>query len=204
MLHPNVFRFEEHPEARVFPRTTPAAIGAMSRRQGLRVLTDWAAFLLEHNGYDFNTVTHGRPMCAPYDYAETALYMFGVGTGFEFNDIDAVLNDEPRLEQPYRALLTPIGRCAGGDLIAQITAGPKVGSIAIIDQNVHSQLGPHEFEKHAGRTLAHPDTGAVIDLLVSHKMLITLAGSLQSFFDLLIVETDNDGRVVNVQISLAE
>jgi hypothetical protein len=202
--HPNAFRFVEHPEARTFPRTTPEAIAAMSRRQGIRVLTDWAAFLLERNGYDFNTVTIGKPMRAPYRYAETALYMLGVGTGFEFNDLDEVLNEQTRLERPYRAFLTPIGMCSSGDLIAQITAGPKVGSIVMIDHNVHLYLGPEEFGKRAGRTLSHPDTGTVIDWLVSHGMLIPLADSLRGFFDLLIVEAENDGTVINVQISYAD
>jgi hypothetical protein len=123
MPHPNVFRFEEHPEARVFPCTMPEAIAAMSRRHGIRVLTDWALFLLEHNGYDFNTVTAGKPTHAPFKYAETALYMFGVDTGFEFNDLDEVLKDGAALEDPYRRLLTPVGMCAGGNLLAQITAG---------------------------------------------------------------------------------
>lgn len=204
MLHPNVFRFEEHPEAREFPRTTPEAIAAMSRRRGVRVLTDWAAFLLERNGYDFNTVTAGKPMRAPYKYAETALYMFGVGTGFEFNDVDEVLKEESTLERPYRRLLTPIGMCSSGDFIAQITAGPKLGGIGMIDHNVHIYFGPEEFEKQAKRALSHPDTGTVIDLLISYGLLIPLADSLQGFFDALIVETENDGTVINVQISYAD
>ena len=33
--------------------------------------------------------------------------------------------EETRLERPYRRLLTPVGMCSSGDLIAQITAGPK-------------------------------------------------------------------------------
>lgn len=146
MPHPNVFRFEEHPEARVFPRTTPEAISAMSRRQGVRVLTDWASFLLERNGYDFNTVTVGKPLLAPYRFADTALYLFGVGTGFEFNDIDQVLNDETRLERAYRQLLTPIGLCAGGDLLVQVAAGPTLGSVGMIDHNVHMNLDPDGFD----------------------------------------------------------
>jgi hypothetical protein len=200
MPHPNAFRFEEHPEAHVFPHTTPQAIAAMSRRLGVRVLTDWAAFLLDHNGYDFNTVTVGRPMRAPFSYAETALYMFGVGTGFEFNDIDEVLKDERALEHAYRRLLTPIGMCAGGDLIAQITVGPQLGNIVIIDHKVHVGLGPREFEAHA-RKLSHADTGTVINLLVGRGLLIPLADTLHGFFDQLIVEADENGTVINVQIS---
>jgi hypothetical protein len=204
MPHPNVFRFEEHPEARVFPRTTPEAIAAMSRRLRVRVLTDWAAFLLEHNGYDFNTVTVGRPTQAPFKYAETAMYMFGVGTGFEFNDIDEVLKNETTLERAYRQLLTPIGMCAGGDLIAQITIGPHLGNIVMIDHNVHVGLGPEEFEKQARRKLSDADTGTVIDILVRRGLLIPLTDTLRGFFDRLIVEADNDGTVINVQISRAD
>jgi hypothetical protein len=204
MPHPNVFRFEEHPEARVFPRTTPEAIAAMSRRLGIRVLTDWAAFLLEHNGYDFNTVTVGRATHTPFKYAETALYMFGVGTGFEFNDLDQVLKDEAVLERSYRQLLTPIGMCAGGDLIAQITVGPQLGYIVMIDHNVHVGLGPKDFEKQARRKLSDADTGTVIDILVRRGLLIPLTETLRGFFDRLIVETDNDGTVINVQISNSE
>jgi hypothetical protein len=204
MPHPNVFRFAEHPEARIFPRTTPEAIAAMSRRLGIRVLTDWAAFLLERNGYDFNTVTVGRPTHAPFKYAETALYMFGVGTGFEFNDLDAVLADEAVLERPYRQLLTPIGMCAGGDLIAQITVGPQLGNIVMIDHNVHVGLGPEEFEKQTRRKLSDADTGTVIDILVRRGLLMPLTDTLQDFFERLIVEADNDGTVLNVQISQGE
>ncbi len=204
MPHPNVFRFEAHPEARIFPRTTPEAIAAMSRRQGVRVLTDWAAFLLERNGYDFNTVTAGKPMRAPFKYAETALYMFGVGTGFEFNDLDEVLREETTLEQPYRRLLTPVGMCASGDLIAQITAGPMFGGIVMIDHNVHVGFAPADFEKQAKRPLSHEDTGTVIDLMTGFGLLVPLAESLQGFFDLLIVEAENDGTVINVQISQPE
>jgi hypothetical protein len=204
MPHPNVFRFEEHPEARAFPRTTPDAIAAMSRRLGIRVLTDWAAFLLEHNGYDFNTVTVGRPTHAPFKYAETALYMFGVGTGFEFNDLDEVLKDDAVLEHPYRQLLTPIGMCAGGDLIAQITVGPHLGSIVMIDHNVHGSLEPEEFEKQTRRKLSDADSGTVIDILVRRGLLIPLTETLRGFFDRLVVEADNDGTVVNVQISQAD
>ncbi len=204
MPHPNVFRFEEHPEARVFPRTTPEAIAAMSRRLGIRVLTDWAAFLLEHNGYDFNTVTVGRPTHAPFKYAETALYMFGVGTGFEFNDLDHVLKHETALERAYRQLLTPIGMCAGGDLIAQITVGPQLGNIVMIDHNVHVGLGPEEFEKQTRRKVSDADTWTVFNLLVGRGLLIPLTDTLQGFFDRLIVEAANDGTVINVQISHAE
>lgn len=204
MPHPNVFRFEEHPEARVFPRTTPEAIAAMSRRLGIRVLTDWAAFLLEHNGYDFNTVTVGRPTHTPFKYAETALYMFGVGTGFEFNDIDQVLKDEGTLERAYRHLLTPIGMCAGGDLIAQITVGPQLGNIVMIDHNVHVSLGPDEFEKQARRKLSDADSWTVFNLLVGRGLLVPLTDTLQGFFDRLIVEAANDGTVINVQISAAD
>ena len=201
MPHPNVFRFEEHPEARVFQHTTPEAIAVMSRRHGIRVLTDWALFLLEHNGYDFNTVTAGKPMHASYKYAETALYMFGVGTGFEFNDLDEVLNNGAALEDPYRRLLTPVGMCAGGDLLAQIIAGPQSGNIVMIDHNVHAGLAPQAFETQARRKLTDPDTGTVISLLIRHGLLLPLADTLEGFFDRLIVETDGDGSVVNVQIS---
>jgi len=201
MPHPNVFRFEEHPEARVFPQTTPEAIAMMSRRLGIRVLTDWALFLLEHNGYDFNTVTAGKPMHASYKYAETALYMFGVGTGFEFNDLDEVLKNGAALEDPYRRLLTPVGMCAGGGLLAQIIAGPQSGSIVMIDHNVHAGLAPQAFETQARRKLTDPDTGTVISLLIRHGLLLPLADTLQGFFDRLIVETEDDGSVVNVQIS---
>jgi hypothetical protein len=204
MPHPNVFRFEEHPEARVFPRTTPEAIAAMSRRLRIRVLTDWAAFLLEHNGYDFNTVTVGRPTHVPFKYAETAMYMFGVGTGFEFNDIDEVLKDETTLERAYRQLLTPIGMCAGGDLIAQITVGPQLGNIVMIDHNVHGSLGPEEFEKQTRRKLSDADSWTVFNLLVGRGLVIPLTDTLQGFFDRLIVEADNDGTVINVQISAAD
>jgi hypothetical protein len=204
MLHPNVFRFEDHPEATVFPRTTPEAIAAMSRRQGIRVLTDWAAFLLERNGYDFNTVTVGRPLRAPYKYAESALYMFGVGTGMEFNDLDEVLKEEATLERPYRQLLTPIGMCSGGDLIVQIAAGPQLGHIGMVDHNVHLYFGPAEFEKDAKRKVSDGDIGTVINLMISHGLLIPLAQSLQGFFDVLIVEAENDGTVINVQISYTD
>ena len=204
MPHPNVFRFEEHPEARVFPQTTPEAIAMMSRRLGIRVLTDWALFLLEHNGYDFNTVTAGRPMRAPFRYAETALYMFGVGTGFEFNDLDEVLKNGAALEDPYRRLLTPVGMCAGGGLLAQISAGPQSGNVVMIDHNVHVGLAPQEFEAQARRKLTDPDTGTVISLLIRHGLLVPLADTLRGFFDRLIVETDDDVAVVNVQISYPE
>jgi hypothetical protein len=204
MPHPNVFRFEDHPEARVFPHTTPEAISAMSRRHGIRVLTDWALFLLEHNGYDFNTVTAGGPMHAPFKYVETALYMFGVGTGFEFNDLDEVLKNGAALEDPYRRLLTPVGMCAGGSLLAQISAGPQSGNVVMIDHNVHVGLAPQEFEAQARRKLTDPDTGTVISLLIRHGLLVPLADTLRGFFDRLIVETDDDGSVVNVQISYPE
>jgi hypothetical protein len=201
MPHPNVFRFEEHPEARAFPHTTPESISAMSRRHGIRVLTDWAMFLLDHNGYDFNTVTAGKPMQAPFQYAETALYMFGVGTGFEFNDVDEVLKDEAVLEHPYRRLLTPVGMCAGGDLLAQITAGPRLGGVVRVDHNVHVGLGPRDFESRAQRSLSDSDPDTVIGLLMRYGLIIPLADTLQGFFERLIVETDDDGTVVNVQIS---
>jgi hypothetical protein len=204
MPHPNVFRFEEHPEAHVFPRTTPEAISAMSRRLGIRVLTDWASFLLERNGYDFNTVTVGRPLQAPYKFADTALYLFGIGTGFEFNDIDQVLSDETRLERAYRQLLTPIGLCAGGNLLVQITAGQTLGRVVMINHSIHVNMGPDVFERTARRKLTDADKGTVIDLMIRNDLLIPLAPSLLAFFRLLIVEADSDGTVINVQISYDE
>jgi len=201
MPHPNVFRFEEHPEARVFPCTTPEAIAVVSRRHGIRVLTAWALLLLEHNGYDFNTVTVGKPTHAPFKFAETALYMFGVDTGFEFNDLDEVLKAGAALEDPYRRLLTPVGMCAGGNLLAQITAGPQLGNVVMIDHNVHVGLGPQAFEARARRRLSDPDIGTVISLLIRHGLLVPLSDTLQGFFERLIVEADSDGSVVNVQIS---
>jgi hypothetical protein len=201
MPHPNLFRFEDHPEARVFPPTTPESIAAMSRRQGVRVPTDWAAFLLERNGYDFNTVTAGKPVRAPFNFADTAMYLFGVGTGFEFNDLDDVLSDEAVFQRPYRSLMTPIGMAAAGDLIVQVTAGPQIGNVVLFDHKVHLNFGPDEFERQAKRPLSHPDTGTVVDLMTGFGLLVPLADSLQGFFDLLIVETESDGTVTNVQIS---
>jgi hypothetical protein len=66
---------------------------------------------------------------------------------------------------------------------------------------VHLGLGPLEFEKQARRKLSDGDTGTVIDILVRRGLLVPLADSLRGFFDRLIVETANDGTVINVQIS---
>ncbi len=37
--------------------------------------------------------------------------------------------------------------------------------------------------------------------MISYGLLIPLAESLQGFFDVLIVEAENDGTVINVQVS---
>jgi uncharacterized membrane protein YqgA involved in biofilm formation len=91
--------------------------------------------------------------------------------------------------------------CASGDLIAQITAGPTLGSVVRIDHNVHVNFAPAEFEKQAKRPLSHQDTATVIHLMTGFGLLVPLAESLQGFFDLLIVEAEDDGTVINVQIS---
>ena len=65
----------------------------------------------------------------------------------------------------------------------QITVGPQLGNIVMIDHNVHVDLGPQEFEKQARRKLSDADTGTVIDLLIRHGLLVPLAESLQGFFD---------------------
>lgn len=199
MPHPNIFRFEDHPEARVFPRTSPAAIAAMSRRQGVRVLTDWASFLLERNGYDFSTLAASYSTRAPFQSAGTALYMFGVATGFGLNDIDEVLMNETALARDYRRLLTPIGSCAGGDLLAQVTGGMQLGNIVIIDQNVHTAFPPHEFERQARRKLTD-DPGTVVNLLIRHGLVMPLADTLRDFFDRLVVDVEHDGAAVHVRI----
>ena len=74
----------------------------------------------------------------------------------------------------------------------------------MIDHNVHVYFGPHEFEKETRRKLSDPDTGTVIDLMIKHGLVIPLAESLQGFFDVLIVEAENDGTVINVQIAYTD
>jgi hypothetical protein len=74
----------------------------------------------------------------------------------------------------------------------------------MIDHNVHLSLGAAEFEKQARRKLSDADTWTVINLLIGRGLLTPFSDTLQGFFDRLIVEADNDGTVINVQISQPE
>ena len=86
----------------------------------------------------------------------------------------------------------------------QITAGPRLGSIGMIDHNVHMSIGPEAFEAATRRNLTDADKGTVIDLMIGRDLLIPLAPSLPAFFRLLIVEAESGGKVINVQISYDE
>ena len=112
--------------------------------------------------------------------------------------------DQTRLEHAYRQLLTPIGLCGGGDLLVQVTAGQRLGSVGMVDHNVHMTMGPEAFEQAARRKLTDADRGTVIDLMIRNELLIPLAPSLPAFFRLLVVEAERDGTVINVQISYDE
>src|SRR4051812_12598932 len=119
----NEFRFEDHPDAMKFTPVTDAAVGALAAQYGLEFSADYLAFLKAHNGVDFDQLSTAAPLAAGTETFDSVRYLFGVDTGFEYNDLRKYLATPGVWDGPFRAFAYPVAEGPGGDPIVQIFKG---------------------------------------------------------------------------------
>jgi hypothetical protein len=196
-MGPNTFRFEDHPNARRFAPVDPARIEALSGRLGVVFCDDYLAFLARFNGYDFDSLTAAAPWAEEHHLIDYVRYLFGIGTGFEYNDLETELG-KSIVDPAYLRLLYPIGKGPGGNPIVQIHAGALRGEIMLIDDDV--LMSPKQFEARYQKSLdSFPVDTLIPWLRDSLGAFVPVGGTLNAFLDGLLIGREDNG-VINVAI----
>jgi hypothetical protein len=190
----NEFRFEDHPDATRFKPVTDEAIGELAAQYGLEFSGEYLAFLKAHNGVDFDRLSEAAPLAPDIETFDSIRYLYGVDTGFQYNDLRAYLAIPGVWDNPFCALAYPVGEGPGGDPIIQIYKGNSKGKIYFVDHEVFPDASELENE---GIDVRNPDL-ALAFMIDVQGCFIEVAKSFSDFIKKLVVY-DMDGRT---QISI--
>jgi hypothetical protein len=188
----NEFRFEDHPDAIRFKPVKDKAINSLAVQHGLEFCADYLAFLKAHNGVNFDLLGKAAPLAPGIETFDSIRYLFGVDTGFQYNDLRAQLAIPGIWENPFRAFAYPVGEGPGGDPIIQIFKGRSKGKIYFVDQEVFPDAGELTDE---GIDVASPDETLAFMIDVQ-GCFIEVAGSFSDLVNKLVVY-DDEGRTRN-------
>jgi hypothetical protein len=190
----NEFRFEDHPNAIKFTPVTDVAIGEFAAQYGLEFSAEYLAFLKAHNGVNFDRLSKAAPLAPGIETFDSISYLFGVDTGFQYNDLRAYLEIPGVWDNPFRAFAYPIGEGPGGDPIIQIFKGKAKGKVYFVDHEVFPDADELADQ---GIDVANPDQ-ALAFMIDVQGCFIEVAKSFSDFVNKLVVY-DDDGRT---QISI--
>jgi hypothetical protein len=186
----NEFRFEDHPDTTKFKKVEDEAISALAAEYGIEFLSDYLTFLKAHNGVNFDGLSTAAPLAPGIETFDEIRYLFGVDTGFEYNDLRVYFGIDGFWTNPLlRAFAYPVGEGPGGDPIVQIFKGSAKGKIYFVDHEVLPFDGELE---DAGIDLENPDE--VLAFMVDVQGCFNEVA--KSFSDLVnkLVVYDEDGR----------
>jgi SMI1 / KNR4 family (SUKH-1) len=185
----NEFRFEDHPDAVKFTPVTDEAIRELAAQYGLEFSREYLAFLKAHNGVNSDRLSKAAPLAPGIETFDSIGYLYGVDTGFQYNDLRAYLTIPGVWDNPFRAFAYPVGEGAGGDPIIQIFKGSNKGKVYFVDHEVFPDVSELEDE---GIDVENPDA-ALAFMIDVQGCFIEVAKSFSQFVDKLVVY-DEDGR----------
>jgi hypothetical protein len=186
----NEFRFEDHADAMKFTPVTDEAISELAAQYGLEFSDEYREFLKTHNGVDCGHLSKVAPLAPGIETFDSIGYLYGVDTGFEYNDLRAYLAIAGVWDNPFRALAYPVGEGAGGDPIIQIFKGNAKGKIYFVDHEVFPDAD--ELAGEGIDVAANPDQ-ALAFMVDVQGCFIEVAKSFSDFVHKLVVY-DDDGR----------
>jgi hypothetical protein len=190
----NAFRFEDHPDATKFTPVTDEAISALAAQYGLEFSAEYLAFLKAHNGINFDRLNKAAPLAPGIETFDSIRYLFGVDTGFQYNDLRAYLAMPSLWDNSFRAFAYPVGEGPGGDPIIQIFRGNAKGKLYFVDHEVFPDA---DELADRGIDVASPDE-ALAFMIDVQGCFIEVAKSFSDFVNKLVVY-DHDCRT---QISI--
>jgi SMI1 / KNR4 family (SUKH-1) len=193
----NEFRFEDHADARKFTPVTDGTIAAFASKYGFKFSADYIAFLKAHNGFEFNQLKRARPLAPGIETFDYVRYLFGIDTGFEYNDLRKHLAIPGVWDKPFRAFAYPIGDGPGGNQIIQVFKGKAKGRIYVVDHELFPD--PDEIEEDDGIDIGAVSADKALAYMTDDReCFLEAAESFSDFLGRLVVY-DGDGTV-NVSI----
>lgn len=195
----NEFRFEDHPDPVKSPPVTDEAIDQLASQYGLEFSDDYRAFLKAHNGFKFDRLNNVAPLAPDIETFDYIRYLFGIDTGFEYNDLRPYLAMEGVWDHPFSTFSYPVADGPGGDAIVQIFKGKAKGKIYFVDHEVLPEAEELEVE---GIDAADPDQ-ALAFLIDVQGCFIEVAKSFSNFVGKLVVYRDDSGVSVSIRRPLA-
>jgi hypothetical protein len=195
----NEFRFEDHPGTMKFKPVADAAIGELAAQYGLEFSDQYLAFLKAHNGFNFDRLIKAAPLAPGIETFDFVRYLFGVDTGFEYNNLRPYLAMPGVWDDPLRAFAYPVAEGPGGDPIVQIFKGKARGKIYFVDHEVFPDAEELEAE---GIDASSPDR-ALSFLIDVQGCFIEVARSFSDFINKLVVYDDDGGVHVSIRRPLA-
>jgi hypothetical protein len=189
----NEFKFEDYPDAMKFTPVTEQAIGALASQFGLEFSADYMAFLKAHNGFCFDGLKGVRPLAIEaYDTIDSLRYLFGIDTGFEYNDLRVFLSNMYFWDRAFCAFAYPIGEGPGGDPIVQIFKGKAKGRIYFVD---HEVIPNADDMKDDGVDIETMSADSALAYLRDERGCFNeIAASFSDFLGKLVAY-DNEGRI---------
>jgi hypothetical protein len=200
----NEFRFEDHPDPIKSTPVTDEAISDLASQYGLEFSDEYRAFLKAHNGFKFDGLNNVAPLAPGIETFDYIRYLFGIDTGFEYNDLRAHLAISGVWEHPFRAFAYPVADGPGGDAIVQIFKGKAKGKIYFVDHEVLPEAEDLEAQnlEADGIDAADPDQ-ALAFLIDEQGCFIEVAKSFSDFINKLVVYRDKDGINISIRRPLA-
>ena len=192
----NEFRFKDYPDAMKFTPVMEQAVGAFASQYGIEFSADYMAFLKAHNGFYFDPLDRAKPRAPGIETFDYVRYLFGIDTGYEYNDLRAYLAMPSIWDKPFRAFAYPIGDGRGGDPIIQIYKGKAKGKIYFVDHEVFPDAD--EIKADGVDIEAVGADAALAYMSDDRGCFLEIAKSFSDFLGKLVVY-DDDG-CVNVSI----
>jgi hypothetical protein len=175
------------------------AISELAAQYGFEFSDEYLAFLKAHNGFNFDRLNTAAPLAPGIETFDYIRYLFGVDTGFEYNDLRAYLARPGVWDNPFRAFAYPVAAVRGGDPIIQIFKGKAKGKVYFVDHEVFPDAGDLEEE---GIDATSPDR-ALPFLIDVRGCFVEVAKSFSGFINKLVVYDDDGGINVSIRRPLA-
>lgn len=189
----NEFRFEDYPDAMTFNRVSDETIAAFAAEQGIALSSDYTAFLKSQNGFYFD-LDEALPLAPGIETFDQLRYLWGVDTGFEYNDMRVFLAKAGLWDKAFRAFCYPVAESPGGDPIVEIFKGKAKGKIYFVDHEVLP-----EIDELVDAEVDVDNADDVLAYLIDVQgCFIEVATSFSSFLGKLVVY--DSGGNVNVSI----
>jgi len=194
----NEFRFEDYTDAMTFKRVTDKAIKAFTAEQGIAFSPDYTAFLEAQNGFYFD-LHRAEPLAEGVETFDSIRYLFGLDTGFEYNDMRVFLAKADLWDQAFRAFCYPVAESHGGDPVVEIFKGKAKGKIYFVDHEVIPEI---DELAEAGVDLQNADD-VLAYMIHQQGCFIEVATSFSNFIGKLVAYDDDGSINVGIRRPLA-